>query len=78
MLVEIGGGLLLVAGWHARPVALVLAAFTLATAFGFHAHFGDQNQTIHFLKNLAMTGGLLQVAGFGAGAFSFDARQGRA
>ena len=30
------------------------------------------------LKNLAMAGGLLQVAAFGAGRFSLDARQGRA
>lgn len=44
----------------------------------FHAALGDQNQMFHFLKNLAMAGGLLQVAAFGAGPFSLDARQGRA
>ena len=39
----------------------------------FHDHFGDQNQFIHFLKNLAIAGGLLQVAATGAGAYSLDA-----
>lgn len=76
--VEVVGGLLLVAGYRARIVALVLAGFAIATALTFHTAFADQNQTIHFLKNLAMAGGLLQVAAFGAGRFSLDDRQGRA
>ncbi|KTS11186.1 LysR family transcriptional regulator [Methylobacterium radiotolerans] len=76
--VEVVGGLLLVAGYRTRPVALVLALFAVATAVTFHAALGDQNQMFHFLKNLAMAGGLLQVAAFGAGPLSLDARQGRA
>ncbi|GJE38982.1 DoxX family protein [Methylobacterium persicinum] len=75
--VEIGGGLLLVAGYRTRIVALVLAAFAVVTALTFHTAFTDQNQMIHFLKNLAMAGGLLQVVAFGAGRISLDARQGR-
>jgi putative oxidoreductase len=74
LLAEVGGGALLVVGYQTRAVALALAAFTLATAFGFHHNFADQNQMIHFMKNLAITGGLLQVAAFGAGRFSLDAR----
>ncbi|MCJ2085943.1 DoxX family protein [Methylobacterium sp. E-005] len=77
-LVEIGGGLLLIAGYRTRLVALALALFALANAVTFHAALGDQNQMFHFLKNLAVTGGLLQFAAFGAGRFSLDARQGRA
>ncbi|MCJ2133088.1 DoxX family protein [Methylobacterium sp. J-026] len=77
-LVEIGGGLLLIAGYRTRLVALVLAVFAVATAVTFHAALSDQNQMFHFLKNLAMAGGLLQVAAFGAGPFSLDARRGRA
>lgn len=76
--VEILGGLLLVAGYRTRAVALVLALFSVATALTFHTAFADQNQVIHFLKNLAMAGGLLQVTAFGAGLFSLDARQERA
>lgn len=72
--IELGGGLLLVAGYQARAVALVLAIFALATALSFHSNFADQNQMIHFLKNVMMAGGLLQIVAFGAGAFSVDSR----
>lgn len=72
---EVGGGILLVVGYRARVVSLLLAAFTVATALFFHRDFGDQNQMIHFLKNIAIAGGLLQIAAFGAGSFSLDARR---
>ena len=71
---ELGGGLLLIAGYQTRLVAAALAVFTLATAFSFHSNFADQNQMIHFLKNVMMAGGLLQIAAFGAGALSLDNR----
>ena len=74
VLVELGGGLLLIAGYQARSVALALAVFSLATAVAFHNNFADQNQMIHFLKNVMMAGGLLQIVAFGAGAISLDAR----
>ena len=70
--VELGGGLLLVAGYRARLVAIALAVFTLVAAVAFHSNFADQNQMIHFLKNVMMAGGLLQIAAFGAGALSID------
>jgi putative oxidoreductase len=74
VLVELGGGLLLIAGYQARSVALALAVFSLAAAVSFHNNFADQNQMIHFLKNVMMAGGLLQIFAFGAGAISLDAR----
>jgi putative oxidoreductase len=73
--VELGGGLLLILGYRVRPAALVLAAFSIATAISFHSNFADQNQMIHFLKNVMMAGGLLQIAAFGAGALSIDNRR---
>jgi putative oxidoreductase len=75
--VELGGGLLLVAGYQARLVAIALALFSIATAVSFHSNFADQNQMIHFLKNVMMAGGLLQIAAFGAGAISLDNRLSR-
>src|SRR6266478_4532849 len=72
--VELGGGLLLVAGYQARLVAIALALFSIAAAVSFHSNFADQNQMIHFLKNVMMAGGLLQITAFGAGAFSLDKR----
>ena len=71
---ELGGGLALVAGFRTRFVAAVLALFSLATALAFHNHLADQNQFIHFFKNVAMAGGLLQVVAFGAGRFALDRR----
>ncbi|MBM7045693.1 DoxX family protein [Rhizobium lusitanum] len=75
VIVELGGGLLLVAGYRVRPVAAVMALFALATAVFFHNNFADQNQMIHFLKNVMMTGGLLQIVYFGAGVLSLDNRR---
>jgi putative oxidoreductase len=72
--VELGGGVLLIAGLKTRTVAAVLALFSLVTAAIFHSHFADQNQMIHFLKNVMMAGGLLQIVAFGAGAISIDDR----
>ena len=72
---ELGGGLMLILGYRTRLVAGALAAFAIATAVSFHSNFADQNQLIHFLKNIMITGGLLQVVAFGAGAFSLDNRK---
>lgn len=74
VVLELGGGLLLVAGYQVRPVAIALAAFCFVTAASFHSNFADQNQMIHFLKDVMMAGGLLQIAAFGAGAISLDNR----
>lgn len=75
LLVEIGGGLLLVFGFQTRLTALVLALFSIVTGLVFHSAAGDQNQMIHLLKNISMAGGLLQVVAFGAGAYSLDNRK---
>ncbi|MGV3510889.1 MAG: DoxX family protein [Novosphingobium sp.] len=74
VIVELLGGLLLIAGFRTRIVASAIAVFSLAAAFGFHANLADQNQFIHFFKNVALAGGLLQVAAFGSGRFGFDRR----
>jgi len=75
ILIEVGGGLLLILGYQTRSASFALAAFTLVTALVFHSDFADQNQMIHFLKNISITGGLLQVAAFGAGNWSLDNRR---
>lgn len=74
VLVEVGGGALLLVGYRTKVVAIVLALFCVVTALIFHRALDDQNQMIHFFKNLAMAGGLLQVAAFGAGSIALDRR----
>ena len=73
VLIELAGGIALLVGFQTRIAAGALAIFSLAAAVGFHSNFADMNQFIHFLKNVAIAGGLLQVVAFGAGAWSLDA-----
>jgi len=75
VLLEIGGGLAVLLGWQARINACLLAGFSVVSALIFHADFGDQTQSILFMKKLAMAGGLLMLVASGAGAWSIDARQ---
>lgn len=75
LVLELAGAVLLVVGYRTRLVALLLAAYAVVTALIFHHALADQNQMFHFLKNLAMAGGLLQVVAFGPGAFSLDNRR---
>lgn len=80
ILVELGGGLLLIAGWQARWVALVFVLFLIPVTAVFHNPTGlppaqAQQQTINLLKNLAIMGGMLQVFAHGAGAWSLDGRR---
>ena len=72
--IELGGGLLLLAGYRTKLIAAALALFSVVTAFVFHHALADQNQMIHFLKNFAMAGGLLQFVAYGAGRISVDGR----
>ena len=72
MLVHLLGGLALLAGFYSRWAAALLALVCLGTAFGVHLPAGDQNNMIHFYKNLVMTGGFLYVIAFGPGGLSLD------
>lgn len=67
---ELGGGLALLLGWQARIAAVLLAGFSIVSALLFHFDFADQMQSILFMKNLAMAGGLLFVTAAGAGALA--------
>ncbi|WP_341899398.1 DoxX family protein [Ferrovibrio terrae] len=80
IVVEIVVAAALLVGFKTRYAALILAAFTLAAAVGFHNYWAVPDaqkmmQTIMFNKNLAIVGGLLFVAVFGAGPFSLDNRK---
>ncbi len=74
ILVEVVGGLAVVAGWQTRIAAFLLAGFTLLSALLFHLDFANQMQAIMFMKNVAIAGGLLFLVAHGAGAYSIDNR----
>ncbi|MBI4292228.1 MAG: DoxX family protein [Betaproteobacteria bacterium] len=75
LLVELVAGTMLLIGWKARWATLALIVFTIPATFIFHAYWSvpaDQvlNQQIHFMKNLAVLGGLLSVLAHGAGRYA--------
>ena len=81
---EIVAGLAILVGWQTRAAALGLAAFTLVAGVLYHylpaqglEGWDAMLQTLMFQKNVAIAGGLLILAGLGAGQLSLDARQGR-
>ncbi len=69
---ELGGGLLILAGFQTRIVAFLLSGFCLVSAAIFHGNLADQMQSIMFMKNVAMAGGFLFLVVHGAGTFSVD------
>jgi len=79
IVIEIGGALLLIAGWQTRRVAWLMILFVAIATLMAHRFWEFDaaqyaNQMNHFLKNAAMIGGLLYVAVFGPGAVSVDER----
>ncbi|MCH9741877.1 MAG: DoxX family protein [Proteobacteria bacterium] len=79
IMIELGAGSALLVGFCTRIAAVVLAIFTLVASFYFHPYWAvaaDQAfvTQLLFFKNIAVVGGLLVVAAFGAGGWSFDAR----
>ncbi|HEX9672266.1 MAG TPA: DoxX family protein [Burkholderiales bacterium] len=72
---ELGGGLMVLLGWHARFGALLLAVFTLAATLVFHNFWAVDaaqysNQLNHFMKNLSILGALVFIMAAGSGPFS--------
>ena len=76
--VEILGALCLIFGFQTRIAALIMFLYLIPTTLIFQNFWALQgamraDMQIHFLKNLAIMGGLLMVASFGPGKVSADA-----
>lgn len=71
--IELGGGILVLVGFQARLIGLLMALFCVVTAIIFHYVPDDRNMMTHFMKNICMAGGFLMLAAAGAGAWSVDA-----
>ena len=78
LVVEFVGGVAVIAGYSTRVVAIVLAMFTLVASYFSHNYWAlpadQQMQQVLFMKNVAVVGGLLTLAAWGAGAWSMDGR----
>jgi len=77
--VEILGAAMLIVGWRARLAAWGLAAFVVVATLLAHRFWAVDaaqyaNQLNHFLKNLAVIGGLLLLAVHGPGRLALDRR----
>lgn len=74
------GGLSVLIGYKTKIGAWLLVLFLVPVTFMMHKFWGISSpadaamQQIMFLKNLALTGGALHIAYFGAGPISFDHR----
>ncbi len=80
IVVEVAGGLALIAGYRVRIAALALAVFTLVASVFFHAYWSapaDQAfvQQLMFFKNIAVVGGLLVLASQAPAGWTLDARR---
>lgn len=72
IVVEVAGGLAVLLGYKARWGAIALALFLIPATWIFHTNFADQMQAIHFMKNLAIMGGLLAIVQSGSGRMSLE------
>lgn len=71
------GGICLIIGWHTRIAATILFLFLIPVTLVFHPFWAVdptqmQNELTHFLKNLAILGGLLYVISSGPGRYSLE------
>jgi len=77
IVIELGGGLLILLGWKARWAAIGLALFLVVITPLFHNFWGAppearMGQLINFQKNLSILGGMLLLYAFGPGRHSID------
>jgi putative oxidoreductase len=78
--IEILGGLAILTGFQTKLASWILFLFLIPTTLLFHNFWAmsgmeKMDNTAHFLKNLAIMGGLLILGANGAGAYSVDSSQ---
>ncbi|ARU94682.1 DoxX family protein [Tatumella citrea] len=77
VVVELGFGILIILGFYTRPLAIILAIYTVATGLMGHQywHMTGMEQygaMINFYKNISIAGGFLALALTGPGKYSID------
>ena len=82
-LFAVAGGLSILVGYRAKIGAWLIVIFLIPVTLMMHKFWGvsdpmmAQVQMMMFMKNIAILGGALLIAQFGAGPFSLDARRSR-
>jgi len=81
IILQIGGGVALVAGYRTRLTAFLLAGLTMVISLIMHdfwtlpaGELQTGHETQNFIKNMAIMAGLLVAAGLGGGPWSLDHR----
>lgn len=79
VVVELGAGLAIAVGFFTRPLALLLAFYTLFAAVVGHPYWHmsgtmQYDSMINFYKNISIAGGLLLLIMAGPGRYSLDKR----
>ena len=77
IIIELGGGLMILLGWKARIAAAVLFLWMIPVTLIFHNFWGVADaqqvvQRIMFQKNLVMMGTMLLIYAFGSGKYSLS------
>lgn len=81
--IELGAGLMILLGLKARIGAAIIIFFVLILTPIFHDFWNSHtllmaaDQMHHFLKNIAIIGGMLYILAYGPGSLSFDGLTGR-
>ena len=71
---EVALGVAMIVGYQVRIMAFLGAGFPILAGLLYHFNPADQMQMTMFLKNLAIAGGFLMLATYGAGAVALDKR----
>lgn len=80
VIMELVVGVAILLGYFTRPLAMLLALYTLASGIVGHHYWTmaagaeHYDMMIHFYKNVSITGGLLVLTAAGPGKFSIDGR----
>jgi putative oxidoreductase len=77
VVIELGGGLAIFAGWMTRVAALAIVVFLIIVSPIFHNFWTMEGEArmmnqVMFLKNVSMLGGFLLLMAFGPGRYSVD------
>lgn len=72
ILLELGGGIAIMLGFLTKPLSILMAIFSVVAAIIFHKDWTNDMQTLMFVKDFSIAGGLLILASIGGGKLSVD------